>query len=298
MDMKTEIIGVIWTFNPDTERFAKVLREALMQVNGIIVVDNGSKNVDDVKRLCEASDRVELVELGVNLGVEALNIGIGYAMRKYNPGFILLLDDDTILYPNAIPKMLKGVQRSKLYQYIGALCLSIAEPKAPWRGKYVVVPMHLFSGCLICSRIFKEGLWIRRDFFLDQADHDFYAEIRRRGYMIVVYGEKLADHKLGVKLKRARIPLLGVSDTYEPPWRYYYIARNSTVLLLEGKMNILFYIRQLWAFFIPLIIVDGFAKTFRALITGLAHGLFGRLGYLDPTEANLLSSLGSERMMK
>jgi len=90
--------------------------------------------------------------------------------------------------------------------------------------------------------------------------------------MVVVYEEKLTDHKLGVKLKKVRIPLPSASDTYEPPWRYYYIARNSTVLLLENKINVLFYIRQLWAFLILLFVVDNFTKTFRALIRGLAHG--------------------------
>jgi len=298
--MKAKVVGVIWTFMPDVERFASVLKAALMQVDRIVIVDNGSENVENVKSLCRASGHVELIELGVNLGVEALNIGISYVVRKYDPEFILLLDDDTILYPNAIPKMLEAAQRSKLYKHIGALCLSSTEPKAPWRGKLISVPRYIFSGCLIRSHIFKKGLRIRRDFFLDQADHDFYAEIRRHGYMVVVYGEKLADHRLGMKLKlkRVRIPLLGASHIYEPPWRYYYIVRNSTILLLEGKIDILFYIRQLWAFLIPLLVVDGFTKTFRALITGLAHGLFKKLGYLDPTKISLLSSLSSDRMKR
>jgi len=300
MSMKADIVGVIWTFNPDAERFAKVLRSALTQIDRVIVVDNGSKNIDDVERLCRISDHVELVKLGVNLGVEALNIGISYAIGKYDPEFVLLLDDDTILYPNAVPKVLEIAQRSRLYQHIGALCLLGEEPKAWWEGKLITIPLYIFSGCLIRSRVFKEGLYIRRDFFLDQADHDFYAEIRRRGYLVAVYGEKLVDHKLGVrlKLKKVKMPLLRASDTYEPPWRYYYIARNSTVLLLEGKIDVLFYIRQLWAFLIPLLVVDGFTKTFRALILGLAHGLFRRLGYLDPTKMNLLSSLSSDRMQR
>jgi len=296
--MRVEVVGVIWTFNPDVRRFATVLRVASMQVNRIIVVDNGSENIEDIRLLCRAFDHVELIELGVNIGVEALNIGINYAIRKYDPEFVLLLDDDTILYPNAISKILKVAQRSKLYQHIGALCLSATEPKALWRGKLVNVSRHIFSGCLIRSYIFKEGLWIRRDFFLDQADFDFYAEIRRRGYMVVVYGEKLVNHKLGVKL-RVRVPPLGAfSIDYEPPWRYYYIVRNSTVLLLEGKIDVRFYVRQLLTFFISLIIVDGFAKTFKALITGLAHGLFKKLGFLNPVEANLLSSLKSDRVRR
>jgi len=105
-----------------------------MQVDRIVVVDNGSRNVEDVRRLCRASDRVELIELGANLDVEALNTGISHAVRKYDPEFILLLNDDTILYPNAIPKMLEVAQRSKLYQRIGRYVYQQQSPKLSGEG--------------------------------------------------------------------------------------------------------------------------------------------------------------------
>jgi len=296
MNKRVAIVGIIWTYNPDIRHFTKCLERILPQVDYLIIVDNGSRNIDEIKGVCRAHDgnRIKLIELHANLGVEALNIGISYALKRFDPSFILILDDDTVLSPNAVANVLNEIRKFKLYERIGAICLTPATFKCK-HGGYVSVPIHIFSGCIIKAQVIKSGIKIRREFFLDQADHDFFAEIRRRGYMVIARcDEDLAKHRLGLKLQtRIKIPFAKTSNyhIYEPPWRYYYIIRNSTVLVMEGKLSLLTYIEQAIKYFIPLLVVDGSVKALKALILGLAHGLFKRLGYLPPSGEGLQSVL-------
>jgi rhamnosyltransferase len=83
----------------------------------------------------------------------------------------------------------------------------------------------------------------------------------------------LIDHKLG---RKRWVPIissiLGRAIDYEPPWRYYYIVRNSKVLLREGLMDPAFYVRQLLYFGVRVLLADDFAKAL-----GVPHGLMGRV---------------------
>jgi rhamnosyltransferase len=275
------VVAVIWTFNPDISRLKKVLESIELQVNHIIIVDNNSSNFDQIKNLIENYkwlDKVTLIKLKYNSGVRALNIGMQYAIETLKPEFILLLDDDTIVRQDAVNKVLNSIKRSKLNKRIGVACLYTC-PGSKIGDLIIFSGPEMFSGCMVRSSLVENGLRIREDFFLDQADNDFYEEIRKLGYFTVCYREDLIEHRLGHSIKLPlRLPLVG--STYEPPWRYYYIVRNSTVLLLERKIDSRLYISQILHFGVPIIIVDGFKKFLRALGLGLLHGILRRLGII------------------
>ncbi|MEM3365968.1 MAG: glycosyltransferase [Candidatus Methanomethyliaceae archaeon] len=278
------VVAVIWLFNPNIERFSWVLRSIIGQVDKIILVDNNSSNIKQIQDVCEGliKDKIMLLELRFNSGVYALNLGMKYVCDKFNPMWILLLDQDTIVYPDAVAKVLTDSNPYK--DRIGALCMTYVEksPNEKQVRKFYPFRYGMFSGSLINARLIKQGIKVREDFFLDQADHDFFDRIRSHGFLTVACsGEKLIDHKLGT-LIHVRLPFRGVTRVYEPAWRYYYIVRNSTVLLMEGKLDIRFYIRQLRSFAIPLIFSVGIVKFLKTLTLGLAHGLGRKLGYLDP----------------
>lgn len=86
----------------------------------VIIVDNGSNNINQVGNTCNGFSNVVLIELGVNLSFHALNIGMYYATKKFDPEFILLLNDYTIVYPNAVSKVLSKTRDSNLYKIVGA----------------------------------------------------------------------------------------------------------------------------------------------------------------------------------
>jgi rhamnosyltransferase len=114
---------------------------------------------------------------------------------------------------------------------------------------------------------------------MDQADFDMYSRIRELGYITLGIKCKLIDHKLGT---RRWVPMLRRYVPYEPPWRYYYIVRNSTKLLLESKMDIVKYIHQLLYWGTGILLVDGSRKLIKSFGLGIIHALLDELGYIDP----------------
>jgi rhamnosyltransferase len=68
---------------------------------------------------------------------------------------------------------------------------------------------------------------------------------------------------------------------YEPPWRYYYIIRNSTRLLLEGKMDFAFYMWQLINWGVRILLADGPWRLIKSLGLGIIHAMLNELGYVE-----------------
>lgn len=296
------ICAVIWTFNPDIKQFTKVLESVCNQVDQVIVVDNGSGNISEVQSSCTAFKKVVLIKVGFNSGVHALNVGMEHVVETFKSSFILLLDDDTIIYPNAILNVLsKVLKNDNLCKAIGIIQIIHNDVPVNWRGKFIMFwSRGIFSGSLVKAELIKRGVKAREEFFLDQADYDFYNQIRRLGFITVKYGEKLIDHRVGVKvlLPSLRRPYKRRIWIYEPPWRFYYVVRNSTVLLMERGLDIKSYVEQLIAFIIPLLFADGITRTLKVLVLGLAHGLFRKLGFLDLCNARLLPSNYENRLSR
>jgi rhamnosyltransferase len=202
-----------------------------------------------------------------------LKVGVGRALR-YEPDWLLFLDHDALLLGGAVEKALEVVDRlpPSVRGRVGAAFLgsaggdcSVREYRYGW-----------FSGTLIRADIASK-VCCRDDFFIDQADHDMYARVRELGYLTVLVNCRLVDRELGSK---RWIRFLGRVE-YEPPWRYYYIVRNSTKLLIEGRMDLRTYVKQLRYWGVRILLTDGVKAFAKPLALGLMHALLGRLGYMD-----------------
>ena len=272
------IVAIIVTYNPDQKRFTKVFHSVITEVDMVIVVDNNSQNKDFIKSLCNSRSNCEFIEVGFNSGIaHALKIGINYAM-KHNPRWLLLLDDDTILLESSIVKVMKILSAlpETIKRRFGAVLLSFEEGSCNVKE----TRYGIFAGTLIKGEIATK-VCCRDEFFLDSADHDMYSRIRELGYLTLTISCKLVDHKLG---KIMWIPVISSilrrPTYYEPPWRYYYIVRNSTRLLIEGKIDFVLYLRQIIDWGAKIVFVNGFKKFLKPFSLGLLHALLGELGYL------------------
>jgi rhamnosyltransferase len=269
------VVAIIATYNPELSRFRHVFNQASKQVNHVIIVDNGSKTKDILRKLCNETNNCHFVEIGFNSGVvHALRIGINYASR-YGADWLLFLDDDTVLMSNAVGNALGLIGNLPRFvlNRVGAVLLSSADGDCSiGEARYGV-----FSGTLIRADI-AARVCCRDDFFLDQADHDMYSRIRELGYFTLSVNCRLVDHRLGtVRWSKILHKLID----YEPPWRYYYIVRNSTRLLIEGRIDFTFYRWQLTYWSIRILLVDGPWKLIKPLGLGIIHALLNELGYVE-----------------
>jgi len=295
--MKPKIIAIYWAFNPNVKVLRLSLRNLIDDVDEIIIVDNGSRNIKELKELATEfiPSKVNIVELRRNLGVKALNIGITIAIKK-GADWVLLMDDDSI-YPKDILRNIM-LAYNVLCKHKNDLCDKITVISLPYwkfnqlRETFVIFKnQHIFSGSLIkVDNIKKYNLYINESFFVDMADVELYERIHKLGMLTIYYTRGQLIHHLGrhIYLPRLLKPWVRREWSIYTPWRYYMILRNLIILVIKYRMLRL--IRDVFLsmilFGIPLIIVYGFKSWFKAFTLGIAHGLFRKLGYLDPALLN------------
>jgi len=271
MNTSSDVIAVIVSYNPDLSRFQKVVQRARMQVERVIVVDNGSSNISEIE---EQSNNTNVLVLrnDRNMGLAyALNKGVQVA-QDFSPVFILSLDQDTILYEGALSCIFNALEKLRLKEY-GLIALS---PRGNTKS-FVNERFVITSGSIIKVDVFKLGVRYRNDFFVDQVDFDFCNKLRKMGFKIFRFDYRLMAHRLG-----KGILFRGKVSNYEPSWRFYYIVRNSTVLFKEKALDLRFYIVQILRRFYSSLYNEGFRKSSKSLILGLCDGIFNRLGYRAP----------------
>ena len=239
--MKPKIIAIYWTFNPDVKVLRLSLRNLINDIDEIIIVDNGSKNIKELKELATEfiPGKVNIVELGRNLGVKALNTGIRKAVEQ-GADWVLLMDDDSIYPANTLRKVLLAY--NILCKYKHDLCSKVGVISLPiWRCKTnstLVIYYYTwqFSGSLIKIELFKlYNIFIDEKLFLDMADHKFYDTIHKLRYITIHYTRSKLLHKSGreIILPMMLRPWRKRAWRVYTPWRYYMRVRNSIILLRD-----------------------------------------------------------------
>src|ERR1700758_3890276 len=102
---RQRVCAVIVTYHP-SPRMLENFRTAACQVDGMVIVDNGS-NADEVDRLRDASHQLgfQLIENRENLGIaEALNQGVRAAKAQGYP-WVILFDQDSRINRGFVEQM-------------------------------------------------------------------------------------------------------------------------------------------------------------------------------------------------
>ncbi len=263
---RISIVALIVTFNPD-ERLLRCVYSLAKSVSHVVIVDNNSTNKIFIEKLRSYSELsyLTILELDINKGIAGgLNYGINFIKNNFSREYVLTLDQDTILIENNLDEVIK--EANKTFDKIGIIALGTnkIEKEIDYREiKYVIT-----SGNLIRMEVFY-NLKFREEFFMDQVDFDFDYEVIKHGYRIVLANGRLIDHRLGTK--RGKL-------SYEPPIRMYYVIRNSTVLLIERKIPLINYAKQILYWTVPSLLHDGGVEYSRIFITALIDGLSRKLG--------------------
>ncbi len=78
-----------------------------------IVIDNGSKEILSIPAKHMPENSV-ILRSDANLGfTNGNNLGVNYAISKYNPDYILLLNNDTLVTPDFLEKLVECAQRNE-----------------------------------------------------------------------------------------------------------------------------------------------------------------------------------------
>ncbi|MDH2902483.1 MAG: glycosyltransferase [Actinomycetota bacterium] len=249
------IRAVFVTWNPDPGRLYDAVQSVAEQVDGVIVVDNGSDNRATLVDHYAASDQVTVVPLADNLGIgAALNVGVRLALLE-DPTWIVTMDQDTLVSAGAVRGILHDYAAldEHLVRNCGILALRPhPQPASIWLTRYAESLLVLRDCGAFTERrgVITSGNLIRSDvarhirfnesLFIDQVDFDFCSSLRRHHYIVLQQRAITTDHLLGERYDGV------VKDhPYENAQRFYYIVRNSTYLVLRGRLVVRYYAAQI-----------------------------------------------------
>jgi rhamnosyltransferase len=281
------VCAVIVTYHPSA-RVLENLPQVLAQVQGLVVIDNGS-SVEELVPLRVKKQLLgfQLIENGENLGIaEALNQGVRWAHDQGYP-WVILFDQDSGITDGFIRHMFSAWESHPERERVGSLHpryvdpdtgIEAAVPRA--RDDSPVLPMT--AGSLMPAWIFDKIGWFASEYFIDAVDWEYCFRIRAAGYLIADSRQARLLHSPG---SPARATILGRTFhlSHHSAIRRYYISRNSIVLCRKyffsfpGWILTVVY-RHLHETIKCLLAEENRARKLRNFLLGTWDGMFGRMG--------------------
>ncbi|MGD0983637.1 MAG: glycosyltransferase [Acidimicrobiales bacterium] len=288
------VAAVVVTHEPDIDALVLTLLETSRQVSRTVVVDNGSQSQVELVRRLGPLPGVSLIRLEENRGIAAaLNLGIRrLASEGHGHTWVLTLDQDTLLHPGAINRLLGSLDLLDASTraecgVVGLRHKPVEIPRGPWRWAERHCRVRDFENGLRERRLLiTSGNLVRREvaetipyeepLFMDQVDYAFCAAVRSGGWRVLEFTDVLMDHQIGKSFEvRKRV------RRYETGQRLYYIMRNSTLLMLRRQLPASVYVAQLLSWAWAYVVVNGALACPREmliLLAGLGDGILRRLG--------------------
>lgn len=235
-----EVCCGIVTYNPQLERLRDCITSVSNQVYEIIIFDNGSRNIDDIKNEVLQYKNVKIVSNEVNLGIAtALSRIMNYAY-EHDYDWVISLDQDSVLKEGSVRKYL---EYSRQLQHVGMLtCLIkdrnfIDEKNENQQSPVVEVEYCITSGAFTSVEAYMSTPGYDESFFIDYVDFDLCYSLKERKYKIYRINHVGILHEVG-KGENRKILWKTIVVYHEKPWRFYYIARN--IRKMGKKHRVLF----------------------------------------------------------
>lgn len=290
------VLAVVVTYNPGSFLFDH-LAALRPQVDAVLVVDNGSRNVSEVACAAERSD-CRLIANPDNTGIaHALNQAVAVT-RDEGFAWLATFDQDSLVSGDLIKTLLDVYDHHPLKPSLGVV-VAAHRDRATGRDYYDprdvlaewptsrLLRTTITSGGLVLVSVFDSTGLFDESLFIDFVDHDFYLRARRFGFSIVEAKAAILTHSLGETTEHR---LLGryVTCSNHSAHRRYYMTRNQLEVfrrfalqepgwsmrglsyLLIGSVIALLFEKDRWS-------------KLAAMARGSFHFLLRRFGRLDTT---------------
>lgn len=289
------ILAVIVTYQPRADLLTLLLQALAPQVQGGIVVNNGTTLPLSDDALTAWGFQVHHVQRNTGVAT-ALNIGFDWAAAQ-GADFVLSFDQDSQPAPDMVARLLSAYTRLVADgQRIGAVgpqqvdsrSARIAPHLAPIHGirrnvtprpfQTIEVDHLISSGCLLPLTVYQQVGPFIEALFIDYVDIEWSLRLRHRGWHLYAVGGALLQHTIGdhtVDFWGRQIPM-------HTPQRHYYLMRNG--VYLQRLAHIPFgwkwsdAIQLLKKFIFFSLVERPRWAHFRAMVRGVRDGLCARLG--------------------
>lgn len=225
-----KVCAGIVLYNAEEERLKQNINAIATQVDSIVLVDNGSHNIDNIIEnvINKSAYNMHLIKSEKNKGIAwALNRIHEYAFENGYSWF-LTLDQDTITNEGLIENYIKHIKND-----IGQLSCNIIDRNVgrideikDYDGSDTKeIDFCITSGCFNNTHALTEVGGFNESLFIDGVDLDISCNLRKHGYKILNVDFDGIIHELG-NGKKHNILGIKFSTANHIPWRNYYARRN------------------------------------------------------------------------
>ncbi|MCI4362934.1 MAG: glycosyltransferase [Thermoplasmata archaeon] len=228
------LCAVTVTFNPslDDGRLRTQLEQLRGKVDLHVVVDNGSANVDYIRKIIESQPQEApahlLLALRANFGIgRALNEGVAACLRNTSTRWILTLDQDTMFSEGAFSTLAGELEQIPRVAEAGIIAFNYLEHRFNRTRPYnhsrgpALAKSVITSGSIVSRRLL-ERVPFDEELFLYYVDVDFCHRSRRLGFPIYILRHAFIDHQEGRETLRG-----AQTFHYLDPPRLYFVCRNG-----------------------------------------------------------------------
>jgi rhamnosyltransferase len=227
------VCAIVVTYHPKAKTLEN-LRSTLAQVDGLVVVDNGSnRNELDSLRTASQALRFHLIENEKNLGIaEALNQGIRWAKSKAFR-WVVLFDQDSQITDGFIGQMFEAWKAHPWREKVGSIHCRHVVPDTGLEAWVMrtsdgspVLPMS--AGSMMPVWIFDKVGWFASEYFIDVVDLEYALRTRAAGFLVIDARGAILLHKPGDPSEN-RIMGHSFRPSHHNAIRRYYLTRNRIV---------------------------------------------------------------------
>lgn len=236
-----DVLAGIVTFNPDLKRLEDNVTELLKQVKHVYIVDNGSKNINEIERIIGKCNSIVIKRFDTNLGIAKALKEIMDFSKQNGFNWVLSLDQDSVIEDGLIDKYIECSNLPECTDVGMFTCLikdrNFEDKKYEKQTKMLIdVPCCITSAAFTnVEKYFKtEGYDV--DFFIDAVDFDICYSLRDVGYRICRINHIGLFHEVGHGENRCFF-WKKIVVYHQKPFRIYYYARNMVYMYYKHKKS-------------------------------------------------------------
>lgn len=278
-----KVVAILVTYHPDLTALATHLEALAPQVDGLVLVDNGSGQTPALQAVLAAlpvPHKACFQPENRGLG-QAQNAGVAQA-RTLGAEAVLLMDQDSHPGPGMVAALQAGLA-ARADDQPAAIGANFTEPARGTSaglppGAIPEMPALIASGTLIPCSVLESVGPFDEALFVDFVDTEWSFRARAQGYRLFAARGAPMTHRIGDET----VQVFGRTRPIHAPARAYYQTRNLLRLWRARHMPRRWLLGKLTATLARrlglALIVPPRGARFKAVARGLWHGLRNRGG--------------------
>lgn len=291
ISITTVVILINFNGFSDTKVCLESIKKSKGSLPFVVLVDNASKDADALDVFKEDYEKLHIIKSKENIGFgRANNLGIAWAYENLCFSYILILNNDTTIAPNAINSLQKAVDSESTYGVSVPKILFMESPtkiwysggEIDWKFGRGVVPnlgadtnleevnksktVSFASGCAMFFKtsVLKNLGGFDPRYFMYHEDVELCLRVKESGYSIIYEPKALVYHKVQGSLRKKEQKYISGWSPGNPNLSFY-VYHGVRNILLNMHDHATGLNRLLFRIFFPLLL---FKKAFSFLING------------------------------